>query len=69
MTVKTTNNLGVLLRSYEALHNWRALAMLAGSFILAGLAMMGGTAAAASSGSFTVGVLMGCWAPSLPSSA
>ena len=59
MTVKTTNNLGVLLRSYEALHNWRALAMLAGSFILAGLATMGGTAAAASSGSFAVGVLMG----------
>ncbi|MDE1951244.1 MAG: zinc ribbon domain-containing protein [Betaproteobacteria bacterium] len=59
MTVKTTNNLGVLLRSYEALHNWRALAMLAGSFLLAGLAMMGGAAATASSGSYAVSMLMG----------
>ena len=59
MTVKTTNNLGVLLRSYEALHNWRALAMLACSFILAGLAMMGGAAATASSGNYAVSMLMG----------
>ena len=42
MTVKTTNNLGVLLRSYEALHNWRALTMLAGCFVLGGLAISGG---------------------------
>jgi hypothetical protein len=58
MTVKTTNNLGVLLRSYEALHNWRALSMLAGSFVLGGLAISGGTAAAMSSGSPAVMMLM-----------
>ena len=59
MTVKTTNNLGVLLRSYEALHNWRALAMLAGSFVLGGLAISGGAAAGMSSGSPAVTMLMG----------
>ena len=59
MTVKTTNNLGVLLRSYEALHNWRALAMLAGSFVLGGLAISGGAAAGMSSGSAAVSMLMG----------
>lgn len=59
MTVKTTNNLGVLLRSYEALHNWRALAMLAGSFVLGGLAISGGAAAGLSSGSAAVSMLMG----------
>ncbi|MDD4885697.1 MAG: zinc ribbon domain-containing protein [Thiomonas sp.] len=58
MTVKTTNNLGVLLRSYEALHNWRALAMLAGSFVLGGLAISGGAAAGTSSGSAAVMMLM-----------
>ncbi len=58
MTVKTTNNLGVLLRSYEALHNWRALAMLAGSFVLGGLAIRGGAAAGMSSGSDAVMMLM-----------
>ncbi|CUA94338.1 zinc ribbon domain-containing protein [Thiomonas bhubaneswarensis] len=58
MTVKTTNNLGVLLRSYEALHNWRALAMLAGSFVLGGLAISGGAAAGMSSGSPAVTALM-----------
>lgn len=58
MTVKTTNNLGVLLRSYEALHNWRALAMLAGSFVLGGLAISGGAIAGASSGSALVAMLM-----------
>ncbi len=58
MTVKTTNNLGVLLRSYEALHNWRALAMLAGSFVLGGLAISGGAAAGMSSGSAAVMMLM-----------
>jgi hypothetical protein len=58
MTVKTTNNLGVLLRSYEALHNWRALAMLAGSFVLGGLAISGGAAAGMSSGSAAVSMLM-----------
>ncbi|WP_449370258.1 zinc ribbon domain-containing protein [Thiomonas sp.] len=59
MTVKTTNNLGVLLRSYEALYNWRALAMLAGSFVLGGLAISGGAAAGMSSGSAAVSLLMG----------
>ena len=59
MTVKTTNNLGVLLRSYEALHNWRALVMLAGSALLAGLAMAGGSIAVESSGSYAVMGLMG----------
>ncbi|OZB76183.1 MAG: zinc ribbon domain-containing protein [Thiomonas sp. 14-64-326] len=59
MTVKTTNNLGVLLRSYEALHNWRALAVLAGSFVLGGLAISGGAAAGMSSGSAAVSMLMG----------
>lgn len=59
MTVKTTNNLGVLLRSYEALHNWRALAMLAGSFVLGGLAISGGVAAGVSAGSAAVTLLMG----------
>jgi hypothetical protein len=58
MTVKTTNNLGVLLRSYEALYNWRALAMLAGSFVLGGLAISGGAAAGMSSGSYAVTMLM-----------
>jgi hypothetical protein len=58
MTVKTTNNFGVLLRSYEALHNWRALSMLAGSFVLGGLAISGGAAAAMSSGSPAVMMLM-----------
>ncbi|WP_079416555.1 zinc ribbon domain-containing protein [Thiomonas intermedia] len=58
MTVKTTNNLGVLLRSYEALHNWRALAMLAGCFVLGGLAISGGAAAGMSSGSYAVTMLM-----------
>ena len=59
MTVKTTNNLSVLLRSYEALHNWRALVMLAGSALLAGLAMAGGSIAVESSGSYAVMGLMG----------
>lgn len=59
MTVKTTNNLGVLLRSYEALHNWRALIMLAGSALLAGLAMAGGSIAVQNSGSYAVMGLMG----------
>ncbi|MGC9163380.1 MAG: zinc ribbon domain-containing protein [Thiomonas sp.] len=58
MTVKTTNNLGVLLRSYEALYNWRALAMLAGSFVLGGLAISGGAIAGASSDSALVMMLM-----------
>ena len=58
MTVKTTNNLGVLLRSYEALHNWRALTMLAGCFVLGGLAISGGAAAGMSSGSYAVTMLM-----------
>ncbi len=65
MTVKTSNNLGVLLRSYEALHNWRALAMLAGSFVLGGLAISGGAAAEMSTGSGAVMLLMsvlGVWA-------
>lgn len=59
MTVKTTNNLGVLLRSYEALHNWRALAMLAGCFVLGGLVISGGAAAGMSSGSYAVMMLIG----------
>lgn len=41
MNNKVDNDLGVLLRSYEALYNWRALAMLAGGFALGGLAIMG----------------------------
>lgn len=59
MTVKTTANLGVLLRSYEALHNWRALTMLACSALLAGLAMAGGSIAVENSGSQAVMALMG----------
>ncbi len=59
MTVKTTDNLSVLLRSYEALHNWRALVMLAITFIIGGLALMGGAAATARSGTETVSILMG----------
>ena len=58
MTVRTTDNLSVLLRSYEALHNWRALVMLAITFIIAGLALMGGAAATARSGTETVSTLM-----------
>lgn len=42
MERKTADNLGVLLRSYEALYNWRALVVLAGSFAVAGLAIIGG---------------------------
>lgn len=41
MDRKAADNLGVLLRSYEALYNWRALSMLAGSFAVAGLAIIG----------------------------
>jgi len=59
MTVKTMNNLGVLLRSYEALHNWRALAMLAGSFVLGGLVMSGGMVAGAGADSKAVAMLVG----------
>ena len=58
MTVRTTDNLSVLLRSYEALHNWRALVMLAIAFIIAGLALMGGAAATARSGAETVSILL-----------
>lgn len=58
MTVRTTENLSVLLRSYEALHNWRALLMLAIAFIIAGLALMGGAAATARSGTETVSILL-----------
>ena len=43
MERKAADNLGVLLRSYEALYNWRALVMLAGSFAVAGLAIIGAT--------------------------
>ena len=43
MSSKHTPNLAVLLRCYDALGNWRALVMLAGSFVLGGLAMLGGT--------------------------
>ena len=43
MSSKHTPNLAVLLRCYEALQNWRALVMLAGSFVLGGLAILGGT--------------------------
>jgi len=59
MTVKTMNNLGVLLRSYEALHNWRALVMLAGSFVLGGLVMSGGMVAGAGADSKAVAMLVG----------
>ncbi len=41
MERKAADNLGVLLRSYEALYNWRALVMLAGSFAVAGLIVIG----------------------------
>ena len=58
MTVKTTDSLGVLLRSFEALYNWRALTVLAASFVLGGLAVSGGAAAALSSGSGAVMALM-----------
>ncbi|GEM_PF-3118856 len=51
LTAKTASNPGVLLRSYEALYNWRALAMLAGSFMLGGLAISRGAAAGDSLGS------------------
>jgi hypothetical protein len=42
MTTRVNPNLGALLRCYEALYNWRALAMLAGSFVIGGLAISGG---------------------------
>ncbi|MGQ9724958.1 MAG: zinc ribbon domain-containing protein [Tepidimonas sp.] len=59
MAMRTANHLGVLMRSFEALHNWRALAMLAGSFVLGVLAIIGGAAAGMSSGSVAVMTLMG----------
>lgn len=36
MNVKATGNIGLLMRCYEALHNWPALAMLAGGVVIGG---------------------------------
>lgn len=58
MTLKSPHHLSALFRSYEALHNWRALAMMASSFMLGGLAIAGGMAAGQASGSGTVMLLM-----------
>ena len=59
MTHRHTANLGVLLRCYEALQNWRALAMLAGTFVLGGLAISGGAAISAHDGSVAPAALLG----------
>lgn len=59
MTNRHTPNLGALLRCYEALQNWRALAMLAGSFVLGGLAISGGAAISAHDGSMAPLALLG----------
>ena len=60
MKRKTADNLGVLLRSYEALYNWRALVMLAGSFAVAGLAIIGGSdMAMGGGGRMAVAMLLG----------
>ncbi len=59
MTHRHTADLGVLLRCYEALQNWRALAMLAGTFVLGGLAISGGAAITAHDGSMAPAALLG----------
>ena len=60
MKRKTADNLGVLLRSYEALYNWRALLMLAGSFAVAGLALIGASdMAMGGGGRMAVAMLLG----------
>ena len=59
MTTRVNHNLGALLRCYEALYNWRALAMLAGSFVLGGLTISGGVAIAAHTQSEAPAVLLG----------
>lgn len=61
MDNKTDNNLGVLLRSYEALYNWRALAMLACGFALSGLTAMGAAdmALRGGDGQNVLGVVLG----------
>ncbi|EIL97044.1 hypothetical protein RHOFW104T7_12540 [Rhodanobacter thiooxydans] len=47
MTEKATGNIGLLMRCYEALHNWQALAMLAGGVVIGlGLAVAAGALAA-----------------------
>ena len=59
MTISVNSNLGALLRCYEALYNWRALTMLAGSFVLGGLAISGGVAVSAHMQSDAPAVLLG----------
>lgn len=59
MERKAADNLGVLLRSYEALYNWRALVMLAGSFAVAGLVMIGGSDMAMGGGRMALAMVLG----------
>ncbi len=42
MDINSTYKLGILLRSYDALHNWRALLLLIASCVIAGLIVTAG---------------------------
>lgn len=57
MTEKATGNVGLLMRCYEALHNWQALAMLAGGVVL-GLGLMAAAGAMAAKMGAIVGLLL-----------
>lgn len=57
MTTKATGNIGLLVRSYEAMHNWQALVMLACG-VVGGVALMAEAGAMAAKMGFVVGLLV-----------
>lgn len=57
MSEKPTGNIGLLMRCYEALHNWQALAMLAGGVVL-GLGLMAAAGAMTAKMGAIVGLLL-----------
>lgn len=58
MTEKATGNIGLLVRCYEAMHNWQALAMLAGGVVI-GMGLMAAAGMMAAKVGFVVGLLLG----------
>ncbi len=58
MAICTNDDFGALLRCYDALSNRRALTLLSGCFVLGGLALVAGEAAAHATGSTAVLAMM-----------
>lgn len=57
MTEKATNNIGLLLRCYEAVRNWRAMALMASGAVL-GVVLLAAAAAAAAKMGYIAGLLL-----------